>query len=1031
VGREALRIEAAENCALISPPVIERFLHYYDDALAMCDGKLGVFSLPGAATFVSRDAGAIARRAANLTRDQRDVYLHIHVHDLPEGEISHRGSIQSVRAAIGVFGDIDAHGPGRKKPPETLCPTVADAMWVVEQFNATYRPAQVSFAIKSGHGCYPVILFKEPLLVTTPEDAALLESLGRRFHSALQSIAGCRGWTGAVDYCDPAKVLRLPGCVNWKDARNPKPVRLAFECPARFNVSELDELLPQLVGATKVPSVNRTESGDIVAGEILLQPAVQLASDWLDALADNHPLFAPTWTHRREDLTDQSCSGYDMALTGIAVACGLTDQQIADILVVHRREFPHDKQPRQGRAYVKYLQRTIARAREGQQSSDAAAESWGQFVHQAPDCGAADHSVDAGGGQVSTDAEPAKQSSADPDPEKKLVEARKRAHVPSPDEAYARLHSLLAEAQDTGMAGPLFDASVLLAVISDGHFSDFIGAVKRSVAESNTGFHIDLNLLKKARRIAALERARGSRWTQPGDTAEPSPEKPRIMVSDRQLSDLRAEAVCRLKENNEPPVVFQRLRELVRFRVDAMQEPFLETLDEKSLRGRLADVASFYEEVKNGERNAFPPRALCEDILAYDHAPNTFPVVEAITRSPIVRADGSIFSSPGFDPITHVILTPPPGFVLPPIPVNPTKEEVEAAKELLLDLVVDFLFEDGADRANFFGFCITTLIRQQVDVVPMCVFDSPVPGSGKGLLTDLASIIATGEVAAVIPPPATREEWPKLLASLLDNGRTFITFDNLHDTLKSDALEAVLTKPFLQFRQLGHTRERIVPNRAVWCVTGNNVAVSRDMVRRCYRVRIDPRCSQPHLRKDFKHPNLVAHCKADRANLLAALLVLIRAWHAAGKPAFGGTQLGTYTAWKETVGGILKCAGFEDFLGNQRKLYAEMDQESEEWETLWLQLHDHFGDEDFSIKEFIPLIDSGALVLPREVAKIYGQTTSHVGARPNPYFAVQLGHVLRSRRGTRYGSSEVYLERSAEDRRAKTVRYRIRRGDQY
>lgn len=414
----------------------------------------------------------------------------------------------------------------------------------------------------------------------------------------------------------------------------------------------------------------------------------------------------------------------------------------------------------------------------------------------------------------------------------------------------------------------------------------------------------------------------------------------------------------------------------------------------------------------------------------YIHTPNTFPVVDAITRSPIVRADGSIFSSPGFDPTTHVILCPPAGFELPPIPVNPNKEEVETAKELLLDLVGDFLFEDGADRTNFFGFCITTLMRQQVDVVPMCVFDSPTPGAGKGLLTDLASIIATGEVAAVIPPPATREEWPKLLASLLDNGRTFITFDNLHDALKSDALEAVLTKPFLQFRQLGHTRERIVPNRAVWCVTGNNVAVSRDMVRRCYRVRLDPRCAQPHLRKNFKHPNLVAHCKTDRANLLAALLILIRAWYAAGKPAFGGTQLGTYTAWKETVGGILKAAGFEDFLGNQRKLYAEMDQESEEWETLWLQLHDHFADNDFCIKQIIPLIDSGELALPREVAKIYGQTTSHVGSKPNPYFAVQLGHVLRSRRGTRYGLSEVYLERVAEDRHAKTVRYRIRRGDQ-
>ena len=599
----------------------------------------------------------------------------------------------------------------------------------------------------------------------------------------------------------------------------------------------------------------------------------------------------------------------------------------------------------------------------------------------------------------------------------------------SEQEACARLYGLLAEAEDTGQAAPLFEATILLATISDGQFSDFIGAVKKSVGESKNGLHVDLNLLKRARRIA-FQRLRHSGAVQKDTMAPARNEKPAIVISDRQLCELRTEGVAALLKSNEPPVVFRRLRELVRFRVDAKGEPFLEVLDERSLRGLLADAASFYGETSNGfQYSTFPPRALSEDILAYDHASGTFPVVEAITRSPIVRRDGTILSSPGFDPLSQVILCPPPGFELPPIPMDPTKAEIAAASERLLDLVIDFPFEDSADRTNFLGFCITPLMRQQMDVAPMCIFDSPTPGAGKGLLTDLASIITTGEVAAVIPPPTTREEWPKLLSSLLDNGRTFIVFDNLHDTLKSDALEAVLTKPFLQFRQLGHTRERIVPNRAVWCVTGNNVAVSRDMVRRCYRVRIDPRCAQPHLRKDFKHPNLVAHCKTQRANLLAALLVLIRAWYAAGKPAFGGTQLGTYTVWKEIVGGVLKNVGFEDFLGNQRKLYAEMDQEAEEWETFLLQIEERFGDTDLVVHDLVTMIHKGEFALPREVARIYGQTTTHDGAKPNQYFAVQLGNILRGRRGTRYGASEVYLERGTADKHAKTVRYRIRHGD--
>ncbi|MGE5644152.1 MAG: hypothetical protein ACM336_00030 [Acidobacteriota bacterium] len=600
--------------------------------------------------------------------------------------------------------------------------------------------------------------------------------------------------------------------------------------------------------------------------------------------------------------------------------------------------------------------------------------------------------------------------------------------IEMPSDNLDRLYSILEECKSTGKAQRLFEVPVLLAMIPDGQWNDFLGAAKRAAAESKVGLRIDLNALKKARR-EAKDKSRAFLAKDKALTAAAESAKPAIIISGKQLSDLRTEAVAALQQANDPPSVFRRLRETVRFRIDAAGEPFLEILTWASMRSRLADVALFYREGPKGPEGVFPPRPLCEDLLAYDYAPGTFPVVEAIARTPIVRADGTIHGTPGYDRATRMIYVPPAGFLLPPVPERPTEQDLQGAKHRLLDVVTDFPFEDPvADRANFIGFCITPLVRQLVDVVPMCVFDSPVSGSGKGLLTDVASIIATGDVAAVIAPPSTREEWPKLLFSLLDSGRTFIVFDNLHGVLQSDALEAALTKPLFQSRVLGFSQERIVPNRASWAITGNNVAVSRDMVRRCYRVRIDPRCAQPHLRKNFKHPNLVEHCRTERANLLAALLILIRAWYAAGRPAFGGTPFGTYTQWKELVGGILKNAGIEGFLTNQRKLYSQMDLESEEWETFFIQIEQHFGAEEFALKNLIDAIQTGGIALPREVAKIYGQTTSHEAARPNPYFAVQLGNILRARRGTRFGENEIFLERTGEDRHKKTVLYKIRHG---
>jgi len=269
-----------------------------------------------------------------------------------------------------------------------------------------------------------------------------------------------------------------------------------------------------------------------------------------------------------------------MALASQLVNAGLTHQQVADVVTAFRLKHGNPK----GKGYRRdYLQRTIYTA--SQTECQGVAE-----VNIGTECQR---------------------------PAQNLVKARNSGGLPelSQEEAGARLYELLAEAQDTGTAGRLFDASCLLATISDGQFSDFIGAVKKAVADSKAGLNVDLNLLKRARRLAV----QGLRRSSAAQQSASSSQKPVILISNKQLSELRTEAVNALQDSNDPQVIFQRLRELVRFRRDATNEPFLEAFDEKSLRGRLADVALFYAESDNGGMvSVFPPRALCEDILAYD-----------------------------------------------------------------------------------------------------------------------------------------------------------------------------------------------------------------------------------------------------------------------------------------------------------------------------------------------------------------------------------------------------------------------------
>jgi hypothetical protein len=81
-----------------------------------------------------------------------------------------------------------------------------------------------------------------------------------------------------------------------------------------------------------------------------------------------------------------------LALANIGAACGLTDQQIANLLVVHRRNFPGKRKTRKGNAYLKYLSGRIRLARMGRQRSEEAMPE-----REQPDTTSRDGIVSSGG----------------------------------------------------------------------------------------------------------------------------------------------------------------------------------------------------------------------------------------------------------------------------------------------------------------------------------------------------------------------------------------------------------------------------------------------------------------------------------------------------------------------------------------------------------------------------------------------------------------------------------------------------------
>ena len=130
-----------------------------------------------------------------------------------------------------------------------------------------------------------------------------------------------------------------------------------------------------------------------------------------------------------------------------------------------------------------------------------------------------------------------------------------------------------------------------------------------------------------------------------------------------------------------------------------------------------------------------------------------------------------------------------------------------------------------------------------------------------------------------------------------------------------------------------------IPNLSMWLATGNNPVLTTELVRRTIRIRLDPKMARPWERKEFQHADLSPWVKANRGELVWAVLSLIQAWITAGRPKSDKT-LGKFTSWAEVIGGILECSGIEDFLGNTDEMYTHADEEVSEWEALVTQWWD-------------------------------------------------------------------------------------------
>lgn len=330
-------------------------------------------------------------------------------------------------------------------------------------------------------------------------------------------------------------------------------------------------------------------------------------------------------------------------------------------------------------------------------------------------------------------------------------------------------------------------------------------------------------------------------------------------------------------------------------------------LGEAKIRGVLIHHIQF-RSTKNGVRTK-PPSELVQHLV--QHPDPELPGLMGIARMPMMALDGSIIQTKGYNPNTGWYYAPDVN--IEPVPDNPTPEDVETAKHLIVnELFGDFPFVGGAVAG-----AVSALIEQVVQPLirgprPLYAYDAPVGGQGTGKTKCAKVTQAVVSGAIKVDSYARREEeMEKRITSYLLAGRTSVILDNVTTVVGSDALAALATSEVWSGRILGASEATAIPNTATWMLTMNGATFNTDMARRFVIVRLDARMSDPSRRRGFKHADIEGWALAHRAELIRACLVLARTWYVAGQPADPNLVMGSFETWAKVVGGILHHVGVD------------------------------------------------------------------------------------------------------------------------
>ncbi|WP_426561391.1 hypothetical protein ACPPVT_14450 [Angustibacter sp. McL0619] len=367
-----------------------------------------------------------------------------------------------------------------------------------------------------------------------------------------------------------------------------------------------------------------------------------------------------------------------------------------------------------------------------------------------------------------------------------------------------------------------------------------------------------------------------------------------------------------------------------------------------------ADVSRRRLHPRTGEsmlEEVTPSQSVLSAVLARRSWPG-LPVLSRVISTPVLRPDGSLLQTPGYDAATGFYLA---GRVqLDPIPDRPTAAMVQEARGFLLGrFLADFPWRTAADRANYLALLVTPILRPFTRTLsPFAVVDATMPGSGKTILTCCVGLLVGQRVLTWTD---SEEELRKSITTVLGDAAGVVVFDNLCEgsVIDSAVLARLVTERTWTDRRLGSNTAANFTNDRLWLATGNNLRTGGDMASRSVWVRLDPDCPRPEARTGFTIPNLDNWIldPTNQAVVLRHLLVLILDWTVHGAPTSTAVPaMRQFSRWAQYLGGFLDHHGVSGFLANAEDS-RQLDEDAADWRAFLLRWHTLHADRRLTASE--------------------------------------------------------------------------------